>query len=265
MAKGSRGGRRGSSSTSAKQISNIQDAIAAMRGMGIQIDSFTEYVLSDGKTFNEQLMIDNAVQLINLESKYGIIHDSSSVRLDYDSEVGYTAQVQPSSWDAPDNQILNLNADYFGNPTKLIDDTEYSQQMGYLMDSDSSMRGVISLTHEYGHLMHNKIISKAISNDYNELLKQWHNGSITDNDDFNDRLFSAYYNRIGNLNKQIINIAVKQNPGMSRADVKKAMSSYGNTNSAEFFAEAFASANGGKPNIMGKAMQEWLRQGGYKQ
>ena len=69
---------------------------------------------------------------------------------------------------------------------------------------------------------------------------------------------------MASINNKIIDIAMKQNPGMSRLDVKKQMSKYGNSNQSEFFAEAFSNAHGGTPNVIGKAMQEWLKQGGYK-
>ena len=269
MAKGAHGGRRGAgkagggSSTTVQPINNMNDAIGAMRGMGMKVSDFTEWVLSDGKMFDEQLMVENTRQLMSLESKYGVIHDSASVELDYTELGKSTAFVQPASYDAMDNQKLVLDTTYFGNRTKMISDMEYSQQTGDLLESEKSMVGVYAVTHEYGHMMQHKIIANSLAKDYDSNMKLYNDGRI-DEWTLNDNIYSSYLNHVTSLNNQIIDVAVKQNPSMSRSAIEKTMSTYGTSTPAEFFAEAFANANCGKPNVIGKAMQEWLRQGGYK-
>ena len=46
--------------------------------------------------------------------------------------------------------------------------------------------------------------------------------------------------------------------GYDGIDSKSLMSTYGNTSPYEYFAEAFANSQGGKPNVIGKAMVKWL-------
>ena len=42
-------------------------------------------------------------------------------------------------------------------------------------------------------------------------------------------------------------------------NIRDNISTYSKENEAEFFAEVFANSQLGKPNILGKAMQIWLR------
>ena len=60
----------------------------------------------------------------------------------------------------------------------------------------------------------------------------------------------------------IIAIAKKNNPAF---DYLNSISEYGrkNNNRAEFFAECFANSQLGKPNDLGIAMTEWLKQKGF--
>lgn len=59
---------------------------------------------------------------------------------------------------------------------------------------------------------------------------------------------------------EIIQIATKHNPNFDevRSASTDALFSY-----SEFFAEAFANSQLGKPNELGRAMNEWLRMRGF--
>ena len=92
----------------------------------------------------------------------------------------------------------------------------------------SPREAAYSITHEYGHMLSNALAAKT--------------GMTADG-------FSlkAY--------REISTIA------MDKYGAKKGTSPsrYGSTSSAEFFAEAFASAHGGSPNAYGLAMLDWLK------
>jgi hypothetical protein len=60
--------------------------------------------------------------------------------------------------------------------------------------------------------------------------------------------------------EEILQIAKDKNP---KFDLNKNISRYGKSDSEEFFAEAFANSQCGKPNELGNAMNEWLRRKGY--
>ena len=60
--------------------------------------------------------------------------------------------------------------------------------------------------------------------------------------------------------EEIKAIAKKNNPDFK---LKENLCNYGRKNYEEFFAEAFANSQLGKPNELGKAMEEWLKGKGY--
>lgn len=262
MAKGTRGGRRGASAT-VQVVTNVDDAVKAMRGIGVNIDTTMERKLKNGKV-DGQLVIETANQLVKLENEYGVINDAGGIELISSGRGSYIARVHAGGADAlGKNQKLELNTKYYGDATVMEKNVEYSQSTGFLLESDAKMVKTYPVTHEYGHMLHNKVIQNSVANEYAKINADYKNGKITYNQ-ASKRIMDSYNSSLDNLKTQIVNVAIKQNPKMSRGDVLKAMSSYGNTNSAEFFAEAFANANSGKPNIVGKAMQGWLKQGGYK-
>ena len=65
-----------------------------------------------------------------------------------------------------------------------------------------------------------------------------------------------------NAKKEIVSIAKKNNP---KFDITQNISDYGlsDKTQAEFFAEVFANSQLSKPNVLGLAMQEWLKQRGF--
>ena len=117
-----------------------------------------------------------------------------------------------------------------------------------------------TVTHEYGHMIQNKLIydkmveygldKLRISIDYTKRTKK--------------AIFKEYYKIINSVQKEcfkeIVNIAVKNNADFK---LKDNLSQYGTTNFAEFFAEVFANSQMGKENELGRAMIEWLRMKGF--
>lgn len=71
------------------------------------------------------------------------------------------------------------------------------------------------------------------------------------------KAFKDYEGKIcDKISQDIYDIALKNNPNF---DLNKNLSLYGKTKSQEFFAECFANMVNGKPNELGKAMEEYLK------
>lgn len=183
--------------------------------------------------FNTAVIGAIGIQLKNLEREYGAIGASRDVEIVTMMDGG-TAKAAVGANDLTGYQALYLNPKYLGNITKYNRSLGAEQKSGYKMPTDGSVKNQAryTITHEYGHMLQNAMYRKAVQNGYN--------GTKGD-----------YAKSVAN---SISKTAVSKYGG-----TQKSLSSYGATNSAEFFAEAFANANLGRSNAIGKAMNDWLK------
>ena len=70
---------------------------------------------------------------------------------------------------------------------------------------------------------------------------------------------SAYLKETGKIKKEIIKIARTIDSNVTNRTYKNWLSAYGQENPREFFAECHANMRCGSPNVLGKALEEWLR------
>lgn len=176
------------------------------------------------------------IRLKELEKKYGVIADSPSFEIVTADGLGFKGAmgVDPNTG----AQTLYLSPSALGNVTSYNKGLAMEQRHGEKMPTNGTVKSQYSytVTHEYGHALQNVMYAKATRGGYKGTSGQ-------------------YAEKAG---KEIISIATKKYNG-----TQKSLSSYGATNYAEFFAEAFASANLGKPTAVGKAMNDWLKKNGY--
>ena len=120
---------------------------------------------------------------------------------------------------------------------------------------------ITSLTHEYGHMLQNNLVAKAMKEsgwDENNYFAFMDRKAKSANAKFKwyiqkrKAVQEMCYN-------EIIAIAKEKNPLFSLDDN---ISGYGKTSKAEFFAEVFANSQLSKPNELGDAMNEWLERKG---
>lgn len=102
---------------------------------------------------------------------------------------------------------------------------------GWIMPTDGTVKSLARyiVTHEYGHIMESAL---------------WKTSTTNQKEGVDARSRAT----------KILKLAQKK-----YGATKKDVSSYGLTDSYEFFAEAFANANSGKPNAVGMAMTDYLR------
>ena len=176
------------------------------------------------------------IRLKELEKKYGVIADSPSFEIVTADGLGFKGAmgVDPNTG----AQTLYLSPSALGNVTSYNKGLAMEQRHGEKMPTNGTVKSQYSytVTHEYGQALQNVMYAKATRGGYKGTSGQ-------------------YAEKAG---KEIISIATKKYNG-----TQKSLSSYGATNYAEFFAEAFASANLGKPTAVGKAMNDWLKKNGY--
>ena len=165
--------------------------------------------------------------LADLEREYGAIAASDSPSFTTFNGTA-TAAVRYDNMH-PERQTMGINAAKMGSMSSYLGTQRESAASGWHARTDGRItsEAAYSITHEYGHMLSNALAARS--------------GVSAD-------VFGVRAQReIGEIARTRYGAAHGSSP-----------SRYGRTNSAEFFAEAFASARLGAPNAYGKAMNDWL-------
>lgn len=191
-------------------------------------------------SIDSEVMNASLDKLKALEDKYGAIGNSTNIVLNgvNSDAFAYVARGGIHGSNVK-SQTLNFSLENMGNANDLAGATKKAIANGLFSQAKTDRKTLLSYTatHEYGHILENVIYSNSKSSSKKTIA------SFADS-----------------AKKGIENIATKKY-GYNKN--KPVTSKYSNTNSREFFAEAFANANSGKPNAIGKALNDWVKQQGY--
>lgn len=205
---------------------------------------------------DDETVIAQANQLAELNAKYHAIGDGFGGYIGAENTKKFEAATNGSFKNA-DSQNLVFSFDYFAHGfDNVINQTKKEILSGWAMPAIESKFGVYTVTHEYGHILQNVLMSKRIDLDaYNEARKK-----IGINPQKLKKLTRQTSNNAAKeMFTEIIEIAKESNPAFS---LKENISGYGKSNYEEAFAEVFANSQLGKPNELGKAMLIWLERHG---
>lgn len=209
---------------------------------------------------NDELFIENTKQLVRLEDKFGAIHKSSLTRFD-DVNHANAAACAESGYATPHIQNLSLCRSHYFDKAQMLQKEKKWVDSKWSVPCLESELPIVSLTHEYGHMIQNNLVAQAMRE------AGWDESNYFA---FMDRKaksknakFKWYIKQRKSVQdmcyNEIIAIAKEKNPLFVLEDN---ISGYGKTNKAEFFAEVFANSQLGKPNELGNAMNEWLERKG---
>lgn len=208
---------------------------------------------------DKNLAVEVTNQLIKLENKFKVIHSSDNPTICSVSAKNALAYVSHSIIN-PIKQSLSLCPGSFSNKIKHTEQQRKMIEKGWSMPALDENIHLYTVTHEYGHMIQNKLVHDKMAEYGLEKLRT----SIDYTKRTKKAIFKGYYKIINSVQKEcfkeIIDIAVKNN---SDFKLKDNLSRYGTTNFAEFFAEVFANSQMGKENELGKAMIEWLKMKGF--
>lgn len=166
-------------------------------------------------------------QLEKLMSEYETVKDWSYEQRKVGLKInGSDRRTRAIAWCNRLNPTITLNTKYHFNKQKIMKTVKKGIKSGHFMPSKTLSNYVIN--HEFGHYVENCLMAKT----------------------------GKSYDAIAN---GIIKIA-NERYGMAMSDLSKTISGYGKRNNAEFFAECFANAKGGRPNALGKAMNDYLKE-----
>ena len=221
-----------------------------------------DYIEASVAGIDDDLLVANTEQLINLENKFGIIHRSSG-SFSGSNGGGSTVAYVSGYVTRPTTQNMSLCSSHYASKAAHISSTRHSVTTGWSMPcalTDEEL-AIYSATHEYGHMIQNYLIQLAYEADGWTAANP--NAFINYSRKTQKARFKWYYDRRKKVQDEcraeIIAIARQLNPNF---DLSASISRYGQSSSAEFFAEVFANSQLSQPNDLGRAMFIWLKRKG---
>lgn len=232
-------------------MQDCKEALLNDIGFNLVEDSFVRNV-------DERLAIDCTKQLHNLEQTFGAVKKSTGSICSVSGGRAIDAYVGAKVTD-PTNQNLSLCPIAFNSYKSNVTETLSQIESGYIMPALKENASIYTVTHEYGHMVQNTVIKKAMEDYGLEKLK----ASIDYSKKTEKARLKQYKKIWADTEKrccaEILDIAKEANVNFKLGDN---ISRYGRTNYAEFFAEVFANSQLGAPNELGKAMLVWLERKG---
>lgn len=133
---------------------------------------------------------------------------------------------------------INSSYQYFYDKDFIINKTKEMVNYKWSMPCSEKNYDIYAMTHEFGHTLEMRMFKNKYPNGNN--------------------IGYSYF--CSDVKNDIIDIALKS---ATEDEALMAISQYGNSpKTQEFFAEAFANMELGKPNIIGKAMKKYLEREG---
>ena len=192
------------------------------------------------RNVDETLLGEFVTRLEELENRFNVWHRSVQTYVEY--RRGTSNAAVERYLDNPAHQGL-----LFYTPTKNREEWLRSMfsgvRSGWYMPVDTDneyLMATRTMAHEYGHAFHNLMYRQAEADGYRGTINEY----------------------VRQMDSEVFDIA----RGLSTEenfDPFNYLSQYGKKNQFETWAEMFGNALGGKPNILGDAMNIWLKQKGY--
>lgn len=194
--------------------------------------------------FPDDVFIDNVNQLSKLDARFKVFGKYTDNVMLETGGMDAWAKARASylrSDGTMVKQAIKLNTSVYTNPNmgKKVRNTVNS---GWWMPISDDYLTTSTITHEYGHLLEYNIIYGEVGG-------------------YNGQTWAIYENLYRVEIQQIAREITTENSLFF--DVDNYISEYGKKNSKEFFAECFMNSQCEEPNILGKAMNEWLKRRGY--
>ena len=227
--------------------------ILVSKGVKIDLDSL--------KNIDEKLLNENMKQLNYLIDKYPIVKDyiqEKTLKFGVKNIKGSTiAQIESNIHKESIN--LFLNEAYYKDYNSFIKDTANNVLNGWSSKGIEKYFPVQTLTHEFGHILHDCIIHNYNKENPQKLEKVVNSslkGSLSAGKkklrDYQLKIVREYNNEMKSIAKMID----------KEFSIEKSLSRYGKTDSFEFFAECFAEYECGANTTISKAMEQVLRKEG---
>lgn len=211
-------------------------------------------------TIDEKLLTENVTQLKVLNDRFGALTTKNNGYFTATNAPKSMAYTQ-GNFKTIDSQSLSLcGSSYSQGYDFLVKKERDYITSNWSMPCIEKNYSIYTVTHEYGHILENKIIRDMVDI---ETFEKSYKSKLLEKNGANkarDFLRKEETKQAKTVFQEIINIAKEENPNFS---LSQNISDYGKTNYFEAFAEVFANSQLGKPNELGKAMNIWLERKGY--
>lgn len=211
---------------------------------------------------DEEIVVAQTNQISALNKRFGVIGEGFSGYIGAENSKKFAACTQ-GSFKSANSQNLVFSFDTYARGEKhLLDEVRRSVSSGYAMPCAESNYGIYTVTHEYGHMLENKIMASMVDMDefwekYRKAVGNASSAGIKKGQKLIKDTSDACAKEIF---KEILVIAKEKNPDFS---LKNNISDYGKSCYQEAFAETFANSQLGSANELGDAMNEWLKRKGF--
>ena len=240
-------------SQKASQTKVDKDAIKkSLATVGIQADD------SLFKTKGDVNRLTN--QIIKLKSDFSNIFTGATIKLDSDMTGCSPKTLGATRFDAYfyDNVRVSLRAPFHSDVKQAEADIANLVSGKWFMPCLSQNHYLYVITHEFGHVIELRIAQREFKKLGLKPSLKW-KGSKQE---------AIYLKLADTIKDEILTKAQKiskMGAGYSKQQIMDDyLSEYGKKNSREFFAECFANSRCGAPNILGEAMNQWLKEKGYQ-
>lgn len=222
-----------------------------------------KFVEEDLKILDNHLLSDNTKQLDELLNKYPAMKEYLKDKTLIFGAENFRDKSTVASFQSgtfSDRLSINLSKSKYSNYDKFIQTETNDIKIFHSMPCADNMLSVYSITHEFGHFIENKLIEEYNKSHLAEFLNMKTRALNTKSISQSVTIVKNWEKKIGNTIAQDIHeIAKANNPNFK---LSENLSTYGKTNSMEFFAECFANMECGKINELGEAMKQYLKQRG---
>ncbi len=217
---------------------------------------------NDLKQIDNKLLSENTQRLNELIEKYPTIQEyikNKNVKFNALNLSNNTVAHVATDIDIKNIEI-SLSKSKYKDYNDFIKMEDNELAIKHCMDRSDKYKSTYTITHEFGHLIESSFIDEYNKNhlaEFHNMRTKALNAKTTTQ---SKNIIKNWESKItDNIAQEIYEIAKSNN---SSFDLNKNLSQYGKENSFEFFAECFANAECGKPNELGKAMQQYLKKRG---
>ncbi len=223
---------------------NRQDAVDILKN-DLGFKSVSDDFINN---LDEELLCNNVNRLSELNNIFGKLTDGMD--LEY-RPATFVAEVQQHLLRGPEK--LTFSKQYYTkNKEKIISETMSTMASKWSMPISEDYYQTYGVTHEYGHIFASRYIIG--SEEYKKTVFV----------QFGDWQASGTYKKLAEKMRTDIEDIARNELNAYEIDIFYGISDYGKKNDDEFFAECFANAMCGDPNIMGQATRIFLERQGYK-
>nr|DAU28831.1 MAG TPA: Putative zinc-binding metallo-peptidase [Caudoviricetes sp.] len=213
------------------------------------------------KAIPDEVLIPNIKRLGYLEDKFKAMQEQD-IELSASKETNALAYCSVREATGTTDK-LNLSTLYFSTVETLQDTQKQAVERGWTVPVSGDMLLTATITHEYGHILFEKLVRTP---ELNKKIEEMREAAIRSLDykallKFRKDRNKLIQNSRKNIVLEIKKIAQANNP---KVNLMAEMSSYGNTSDTEWLAEAFANSQCGAPNEIGKATLKYLKGKGFK-